>query len=117
MVDKYTLLRLSNADYPEFGRCSSMDEFEMTTAEAIYELVKTLPEEQANMVLVFAQFLHQQDQIQSLATLQPDSEHPPSLTHAEKLALSHAARGRFSYLPNSSDAFAQHKQDDISFGD
>ncbi|NER46727.1 MAG: DUF2281 domain-containing protein [Symploca sp. SIO1B1] len=29
----------------------------MTTAEAVYELVKTLPEEQANMVLAFAEFL------------------------------------------------------------
>ncbi|MEQ9370383.1 MAG: hypothetical protein RIG63_15390 [Coleofasciculus chthonoplastes F3-SA18-01] len=29
----------------------------MTTAEAVYELVKALPEDQANMVLAFAEFL------------------------------------------------------------
>lgn len=32
----------------------------MTTAETIYELVKALPETQANMVLAFTQFLQQQ---------------------------------------------------------
>lgn len=32
----------------------------MTTADAVYELVKTLPEEQANRVLAFAEFLRQQ---------------------------------------------------------
>ncbi|MBW4482745.1 MAG: DUF2281 domain-containing protein [Tildeniella torsiva UHER 1998/13D] len=32
----------------------------MSTAEAIYELVKTLPEEQASLVLVFTQFVQQQ---------------------------------------------------------
>ncbi len=30
----------------------------MSTAENIYELVKTLPEEEANLVLVFAEFIH-----------------------------------------------------------
>ncbi|NET56590.1 MAG: DUF2281 domain-containing protein [Symploca sp. SIO2E6] len=30
----------------------------MTTAETVYELVKALPEDQANMVLAFAEFLH-----------------------------------------------------------
>lgn len=32
----------------------------MSTAEIIYELVKTLPEEQANLVLKFTQFVQQQ---------------------------------------------------------
>jgi hypothetical protein len=32
----------------------------MSTAEIIYELVKTLPEEQANLVLMFTQFVQQQ---------------------------------------------------------
>lgn len=32
----------------------------MGTAEVIYELVKTLPEEQAGLVLVFTQFVRQQ---------------------------------------------------------
>jgi len=32
----------------------------MSTAETIYELVKTLPEEQANLVLMFTQFVRQQ---------------------------------------------------------
>ncbi len=31
----------------------------MSTAENIYELVKMLPEEEANLVLVFAEFIHQ----------------------------------------------------------
>lgn len=31
----------------------------MSTAETIYELVKTLPEDQANLVLVFAEFVRQ----------------------------------------------------------
>ena len=31
----------------------------MTTAEIIYELVKTMPEEKAHMVLRFARFLRQ----------------------------------------------------------
>ncbi|MDJ0703693.1 MAG: DUF2281 domain-containing protein [Leptolyngbyaceae cyanobacterium MO_188.B28] len=34
----------------------------MSTAEIVYELVKTLPEEQANMVLAFAEFLRQKVQ-------------------------------------------------------
>lgn len=33
----------------------------MSTAEAIYELVKTLPEEKANLVLIFTQFVQQQE--------------------------------------------------------
>jgi hypothetical protein len=32
----------------------------MSTAETIYELVKTLPEDQANKVLIFTQFLQRQ---------------------------------------------------------
>ncbi len=32
----------------------------MSTAETIYELVKTLPEEKASLVLVFTQFVQQQ---------------------------------------------------------
>lgn len=31
----------------------------MSTAETIYELVKTLPEDQASLVLVFTQFVQQ----------------------------------------------------------
>ncbi|MEA5447074.1 DUF2281 domain-containing protein [Leptolyngbya sp. CCNP1308] len=33
----------------------------MSTAETIYELVKTLPEEKANLVLVFTQFVQQRE--------------------------------------------------------
>ncbi len=40
----------------------------MSTAEAIYELVKTMPEEQATMVLVFAESLH------SRSRVEPDSK-------------------------------------------
>lgn len=31
----------------------------MSTAESIYELVKTLPEEEASLVLEFVKFVHQ----------------------------------------------------------
>jgi len=31
----------------------------MSAAETVYELVKTLPEDQANLVLVFAEFVRQ----------------------------------------------------------
>ena len=34
----------------------------MTTADTVYELVKALPEDQANMVLAFAEFLRQKFQ-------------------------------------------------------
>lgn len=34
----------------------------MSTAEAIYELVKTMPEEQAHIVLKFVEFLRQEPQ-------------------------------------------------------
>ncbi|WP_346293276.1 DUF2281 domain-containing protein [Sphaerothrix gracilis] len=34
----------------------------MSTADTIYELVKTLPEDQANLVLVFAEFVRQRAQ-------------------------------------------------------
>lgn len=34
----------------------------MSTAESIYELVKTLPEEEANLVLEFVEFMSQRTQ-------------------------------------------------------
>lgn len=34
----------------------------MSAAEIVYELVKTLPEDQANIVLVFAEFVRQRTQ-------------------------------------------------------
>lgn len=34
----------------------------MSTAETIYELVKALPEEKANLVLIFTQFVQQQQE-------------------------------------------------------
>lgn len=37
-----------------------MSTAETSTAETIYELVKTLPEGQANLVLMFTQFVRQQ---------------------------------------------------------
>jgi len=37
----------------------------MSTADTLYELVKTLPEEQANLVLMFAEFLRQRLQANS----------------------------------------------------
>ncbi|MGD1940698.1 MAG: DUF2281 domain-containing protein [Leptolyngbyaceae cyanobacterium] len=43
----------------------------MSTADTLYELVKTLPEEQANLVLMFAEFLRQR--LQSDAGEQSES--------------------------------------------
>lgn len=40
----------------------------MTTADAVYELVKALPEDQANMVLAFAEFLRQKIQSRQFPT-------------------------------------------------
>ncbi|MEM6435887.1 MAG: DUF2281 domain-containing protein [Cyanobacteria bacterium P01_D01_bin.115] len=37
----------------------------MSTAETIYELVKTMPEDQASLVLVFAEFVRQRTQVVS----------------------------------------------------
>ncbi|PSR18350.1 hypothetical protein C8255_07900 [filamentous cyanobacterium CCP3] len=37
----------------------------MSTAETIYELVKTLPEEKANLVLIFTRFVQQQQESSS----------------------------------------------------
>lgn len=42
----------------------------MSTADTLYELVKTLPEEQANLVLIFAEFLQQR--LQSNASEQSE---------------------------------------------
>ncbi|NEQ43066.1 MAG: DUF2281 domain-containing protein [Leptolyngbya sp. SIOISBB] len=42
----------------------------MNTADTLYELVKTLPEEQANLVLIFAEFLRQR--LQSNASEQSE---------------------------------------------
>lgn len=38
----------------------------MITADTIYELVKTLPEDQASLVLVFAEFVRQRTQAEIL---------------------------------------------------
>ncbi|MDA0268148.1 MAG: DUF2281 domain-containing protein [Cyanobacteria bacterium] len=46
----------------------------MSTADTIYELVKTLPEEQASLVLVFVEFLRQR-----FRSISP--EHPQALSH------------------------------------
>ncbi len=43
----------------------------MSTAEMIYELVKTLPEGQANLVLKFTQFVKQQNDVASLPQIPP----------------------------------------------
>ena len=98
----------------------------MDTAETIYELVKTMPEEQANLVLKFTQFIQQEGDVpfkqQEVSTSGPDAspvdiEVPGQSTREERLALSQVARGRFAHLPNSSEAFAQQKQADIDWED
>jgi hypothetical protein len=47
----------------------------MSTAETIYELVKTLPEEKANLVLVFTQFVQQRDSSPKDSLLEADRQH------------------------------------------
>lgn len=98
----------------------------MDTAQAIYELVRAMPEEQANLVLQFTQFVQQQGDIssrlQDTSTTDPDAspvdtEVPSHSTREERLALSKVARGRFAHLPNSSEAFAQRKQAEIDWED
>jgi hypothetical protein len=66
----------------------------MSTAETIYELVKTLPEEQANLVLRFTQFVRQQ-------ASQPQER--PAATSSEDLSawstLVHELSGSWSDFP------------------
>lgn len=47
----------------------------MSTADAIYELVKQLPEEEASMVLMFAEFVQQH------AKPEKDAERPSLLSY------------------------------------
>ncbi len=98
----------------------------MDTAQTIYELVKAMPEEQANLVLKFTQFIQQegdvpsnlQDRATSGSDISPaDAEALSQSTREERLALSQVARGRFAHLPNSSKAFAQRKQAEIDWED
>jgi len=42
----------------------------MSTAETIYELVKTMPEDRAYIVLKFAEFLHQETNIPTKRTVE-----------------------------------------------
>lgn len=100
----------------------------MSTAEAIYELVKTLPEEQANLVLKFTQFVQQQSNtdvsspipagtLTGLRGIAKPSENEHHTTHEERQALSQIARGRFAHLSNTSESFVQRKQADIDWED
>ncbi|WP_206070086.1 hypothetical protein [Nodosilinea sp. P-1105] len=109
----------------------------MSTAETIYELVKTLPEGQADLVLKFTQFVKQQGDADFPRQIPPGTltglrdiakisktnlinstvSDERQVTHKERLALSQNARGRFAHLPNSSKSFAQRKQDDIDWED
>lgn len=41
----------------------------MSTAETIYELVKALPEDQANLVLIFTQFVQRQGERTSASSI------------------------------------------------
>ena len=94
----------------------------MSTADTIYELGKTLPEEQANLVLKFTQFVQQQSDtnfpspiptgtLTGLRGIAKPSENEPPTTREERLALSQTARGRFAHLPNTSESFAQRSQE------
>jgi len=100
----------------------------MSTAETIYELVKTLPEGQANLVLKFTQFVQQQGStdfptqipagtLTGLRGIAKPSENEHQTTLEERLTLNQTARGRFAHLPNTSESFAQRKQADIDWED
>ena len=47
----------------------------MSAADALYELVKTLPEEQVNLVLIFAESLRQRLQSNTSEQSEPLSNH------------------------------------------
>ena len=103
----------------------------MSTTETIYELVKTLPEEQAHLVLKFTQFVQQQGSTDFPSPIpagtltglrgigKPSENSPLSLavehehqtSREERRALSQIARGRFAHLPNTSESFAQRSQE------
>jgi len=91
----------------------------MAIADTIYELVKTLPEGKANLVLTFVQFVQQQEQGLGVnGGAEPELVMPSvAKTRSERLALSQQAKGRFAHLPNSSEAFAQRKQAEIDWED
>ena len=54
----------------------------MTAAEKLYQLIKTLPEDQINEVLHFAEFLHQKQ----LPSRQPQDIPPGTLTGLRGIA-------------------------------
>lgn len=54
----------------------------MTAAERLYQLIQTLPENQINEVLNFAEFLHQKQ----LTTPQPTTVPPGTLTGLRGIA-------------------------------
>ncbi|WP_008314885.1 hypothetical protein [Leptolyngbya sp. PCC 6406] len=89
----------------------------MAIADTIYELVKTLPEGKANLVLTFAQFVQQQDQVLGVNGSAESIVQCVATTQSERVALSQQAKGRFAHLPNSSEAFAQQKQAEIDWED
>ncbi|PSN10161.1 hypothetical protein C7271_26450 [filamentous cyanobacterium CCP5] len=80
----------------------------MSTADTIYELVKTLPEEQANLVLMFTQFVRQQ-------TAQPQGQTPLTAT-ADLSAWStlvHDLSGTWSDFPEPETLRATLGQDAV----
>jgi hypothetical protein len=47
----------------------------MNTAETIYELVKTLPEEQADLILTFAEFVRQRFETEKTSGAKPITDY------------------------------------------
>lgn len=87
----------------------------MASVENIYERVRTLPEGQTKLIVAVLQVtLFCLEISRTLSSWWRES---PASVRSKRLALSQEAKGRFAHLPNSSDAFAQRKQDDIAWED
>lgn len=78
----------------------------MSTADTIYELVKALPEEQANMVLMFTRFM--QNQASQPQETQGDI---PSADHSDWPILVHELAGTWSDFPDAKALRANLGQD------
>lgn len=92
----------------------------MASVANIYERVSTLPKGQTKSLMVAIIVAALQVTLFCLEISRTISSwwgESPTSVRSKRLALSQEAKGRFAHLPNSSDAFAQRKQDDIAWED
>lgn len=79
----------------------------MTAAEKLYQLIQTLPEDQINEVLNFAEFLHQKH----LTTTQPKAIPPGTLTGLRGIAKRPGSAPSDRELPEYTDYLTQKHQE------